>query len=621
MPPQYAFPYLAQVWIPSALNPADRSQDFAVFGHMRPGITLEQARGGLKAIAERLRRQYPDSLPSFTLEAMTLQENLTENQTGTLRALTTIVMFLLLTACVNVATLLLARSVSRRREFALRAALGAGQAQHLRQLLAESLVLATLGCASGLLVAEWLSVFTATLIPSVLSRQLGLATLRTDWRVATFAIAVSLSSAVIAAVIPAFGSWRTDPRAALSDGGRTMSTAHGGRLLGALIVAETALTLVLLAGAGLMIQNFLRLRSMPLGFDPRGLLTLELMPPATAYPSAAARTELMRRIVDEVRRVPGVSAAVTTVNPLGGGTWSAPVITEDAAAQDPNAIFNVNHRLITPGLLETMGIPLLRGRAFTEQDRDGGLPVAIVSEDMARRFWPGRRGIGKRARIARPGAPWLTVVGIAGRVSDAHDPGVSLQTWYLPFAQQAGSPAAEHVYLMARSSGDPVSVVPAVERAIWRVDKTLAPYHVSMMDTYYAESISRERLGAGFMLGFAAFGLALAALGVYGVMAFSVAQRTAEIGIRMALGGRPRDILPLILRRGLTLIAGGVGIGIAAAIVLNRALTSLLTEVGPLDRSVLAGASTLILLAAVLACIVPAVNAARLDPLVALKSD
>jgi putative ABC transport system permease protein len=621
MPPQYAFPYLAQVWIPTALNPADRSQDFAVFGHLRPGVTLAAARGGLQAVAERLRRQYPDTLPSFTLDVMTIQENLTDNQTGTLRALTTIVMFLLLTACVNVATLLLARSVSRRREFALRAALGAGRAQHLRQLLAESLVLAALGCAAGLLVAEWLSAFTATLIPSVLSRQLGLATLRTDWRVAAFAIAVSLASAVVAAVIPAFGSWRTDPRAALSDGGRTMSTAHGGRLLGVLIVAETALTLVLLAGAGLMIQNFLRLRSMPLGFDPRGLLTLELMPSATAYPSATARTELMRRIVDEVRHVPGVSAAITTVNPLGGGTWSAPVITEDAAARDPNAIFSVNHRLITPGLLEAMGIPLLRGRVFTEQDRDAALPVAIVSEDMARRFWPGGDVLGKRIRIARPGTPWLTVVGIAGRVSDAHDPGVPLETWYLPFAQQAGSAAAEHVYLMVRSGGDPAATVPSVERAIWRVDKTLAPYHVSGMETYYAESISRERLGAGFMLGFAAFGLALAALGVYGVMAFSVAQRTAEIGIRMALGGRPRDILPLILRRGLTLIAGGAGIGIVAAIVLNRALTSVLTEVGPLDRVVLAGASTLILLAAVLACIVPAMKAANLDPLVALKSD
>jgi predicted permease len=400
-----------------------------------------------------------------------------------------------------------------------------------------------------------------------------------------------------------------------------MSTAHGGRLLGALIVAETALTLVLLAGAGLMIQNFLHLRSMPLGFDPHGLLTLELMPSATAYPSSSAKTELMRRIVDEVRRVPGVSAAVTTVNPLGGGTWSAPVITEDAAAHDPNAVFNVNHRLITPDLLQVMGIPLLRARRFTEQDRDGGLPVAIVSEDMARRFWPGGEVIGKRVRIARPRTPWVTVVGIAGRVSDAHDPGVPLQTWYLPFAQQAGSPAAEHVYLMARSSGDPAAVVPAVEQAIWRVDKTLAPYHVSMMDTYYAESITRERLGAGFMLGFSAFGLVLAALGVYGVMAFSVAQRTGEIGIRMALGGRPRDILPLILRRGLTLISGGVAIGIAAAMVLNRALTSLLTEVGSLDRAVLAGASTLILLAAVLACFVPALKATRLDPLVALKND
>jgi hypothetical protein len=208
-----------------------------------------------------------------------------------------------------------------------------------------------------------------------------------------------------------------------------MSGGHGGRLLGALIVAETALTLVLLAGAGLMIQNFLRLRSLPLGFDARGLLTLELMPSSTAYPSGAARSELIRRIVEEARTVPGVSAAITTVNPLGGGTWGAPVISEVAAARDPNAIFNVNYRLTTPGLFETMGIGLMRGRPFTDQDREGSQPVAIVSAQMAHRFWPERDAVRQRLRIARPGTPWVTIVGVAGDVSDSHDPGVPIETW------------------------------------------------------------------------------------------------------------------------------------------------------------------------------------------------
>jgi predicted permease len=620
MAPLYAFPYEAQVWVPTTLDPANRSQEFAVFAHVRPGVAESQVRASLPAVAARVRQRYPDTSPAFAFEVMTIQENLSGNQTATLRALTVIVAFLLLTACINVASLLLARSVTRRREFAVRAVLGATQGRHLRQLLAESLALAALGCGGGLLIAAWLSGFTATLIPSVLSTQLGLATLHTDWRVAGFAVTVSLVSAAIAAVIPAFGSWRANPRSALADGGRTATSSHGGRLLAAMVIAETAVTLVLLAGAGLLIENFLRLRSQPLGFDARGLAAVELTPPASAYPGGAARTALMRRILDEVRGVPGITAAITSVNPLGGGTWIAPVISEAAASRDPNAVFTVNHRLITPGLFEAMGIPLLRGRAFTDQDRDGSAAVVIISSQTARRFWPDEDAIGKRIKVARPGTEWLTVVGIVGNVSDSHDPGIPVETWYRPYAQQAATSAAENVYIMVRGS-DPLGAMPTIERAIWRVDKTLAPYHATAMDTYYADSIVRERLGAGFMLAIGAFGLVLAALGVYGVMAFSVAQRTTEIGIRLALGGQPRDILPLILRRGVVLVASGVAIGVMASIVLNRVLASVLTEVGRLDPRVVGAASALIAGAAVTACLIPAVRALQLDPAAALKND
>src|SRR5205823_291526 len=239
----------------------------------------------------------------------------------------------------------------------------------------------------------------------------------------------------------------------------------------------------------------------------------------------------------------------------------------------PNGVLNVNHRLITPGLLDTMGIGLLRGRMFTADDRDGSLPVAIVSGQLAQRLWPNENALGKRLRIARPNAPWVTVVGVADNVRDSHDPGTPAETWYLPFAQEARTSAATRLlYVMVRSDGDPLALVPDVQRAIWRVDKTLAPYRVSSMQTYYEQSISRERIGAGLMFALAAFGLALAALGVYGVMAFSVGQRTAEIGIRMALGAGPGDILPLIVRRGVILIGAGIGIGIVAAVWLNRVL-------------------------------------------------
>jgi putative ABC transport system permease protein len=624
MPPGYAFPYDAQVWVPTTIDPASRAGDFAVFGHMRPGLTLPQVRRALPLVAAQIRRQFPDTWATYSLDATTLRQNLVDNQDGPIRALTTIVLFVLLTACINVATLLLARSVTRRREFAIRAMLGATSLRHLRQLLAESLVLAALGCAAGVLLAGWLSPLTAQLIPSDISEQLGLATLRTDWRVGGFAIGVSIASAIIAGLIPAFGSWNTDPQAALSEDGRTMSGGRGGtRLLGALIVAETALTLVLLAGAGLVIQNFARLRSIDLGITTRGLVTLSLTPSPVAHPPGPARAETMRRILEEVRATPGVaSAAVTTVNPIGGGTVGAAVVTDRSLTRDPNAVFNINHRLISPGLLETMGIRVRRGRSFTDQDRQNTQPVAIVSEQLAQRFWPGEEALGKRVRVSRADAPWVTVVGVADNVRDSHEPGVPIETWYLPYEQQAASGAAGRVYLMVRSAGgDPLALVPAIEQAIWRIDKTLAPYRVSSMDAYYDQSIARERLGAGLMFGLSAFGLALAMLGVYGVMAFSVAQRTAEIGIRMALGARRGDILPLVMRRGLALIAAGVAIGGLAAVWLNRVIAGVLTEVGSLDAAVLAGAALLILTAAVIACVTPALRAARLDPVVALKND
>jgi len=622
MPPLYAFPYDAQVWLPFAIDRADVNRDFAVFAHLRPGVARRDLRDALDAIAARIRLEHPDTVSSYGIEATAMHESLLGTQDAPLRALTEIVAFLLITACVNVATLLLARSVSRRHEFAVRAALGAGRARHVRQLLAESGLLALLGCAAGLIVAAWLAPLTATLVPTVLSAQLGLITPRTDWRVMLFSIAASVVSAIVAGIVPAFGSWRASPRASMADGGRTIGGSSGGRtLLGALIVSETALTLVLVVGAGLVIENFVRLQTVTLGLDAPGLLTITLEPPVNAYAPGPARAELVRRIVGEVRSAPGVkTAAATTVNPLGDGTWAAAVATDTMAALAPGAAVNVNHRLITPGLLETMGIPIRRGRSFTDDDRAGTRPVTIVSERMARRLWPGDDPIGKRVRLARPDAPWQTVIGVAGDVSDSHDPGVPLETWYLPYDQNAATPAAEKIYVMARDESDAITLVGSVTRAIARIDRTLAPYNPAAMDRYYADSLSRERLGAVFMMGFGSFGLALAALGVYGVIAFDVARRTGEIGIRMALGARAADILPLVLRRSVALVGAGLAIGGVASVALNRALASLLTEVGRLDIAVVAAAATLILGATIAAAVVPAVSAARLDPLSALRS-
>ena len=623
MPPQYAFPYDAQFWIPHVLDPADQTRDFAVWAHVPRAVSTSQVRSALDAAAATIKREFTGTLPTYGLDVMTMRENIVGTQDAPLRALTEIVAFLLFIACVNVATLLLARGVSRRREFAVRAALGASRGRHVRQLLAESLALAALGCAAGLLLAAWLAPLTAALVPSNFGGQLGLATPRTDWRVASFAVAVSLFSAAVAGIIPAFGGWRANPREALSEGGRIASVGPAGRrLLDLLIVAETALTLVLLAGAGLVIRNFIRLQALPLGFRADGLLTMQVSPSPAAYPPGPARSVLASRLIEELRSTPGIEeAAITTVNPLGGGTWGAAVISEETAAIDPAAASNVNHRLITPGLFDVMGIPLRRGRAFTAQDRAGSQPVVIVSDRMARRFWPNQEAMGHRVRVARPGTAWLTVVGVVGDVSDSHDPGVPLETWYLPLDQAAATAAAERFYLMVRGGADALALVPGVQRAVARVDKTLAPFGPAALDRYYNDSISRERVSAAFMLAFGAFGLALAALGVYGVMAFSVAQRTTEFGIRLALGARMADILPLVLRRSLVLVSMGVIAGVMAAAALNRVLSSLLTEIGAIDASTLIWSALLILAAAATACLAPAVGVTRLDPVASLRAE
>jgi putative ABC transport system permease protein len=488
-------------------------------------------------------------------------------------------------------------------------------------LLAETAVLAVIGCGCGVALAAWVAPLTSGLMPVVLRGQLGLAMPTLDWRVLAFATAASLVSAFVAGIVPAFGSWRTSPQTALGDGGRTSSPgARQSRLLGALVIAETALTLVLLAGAGLVIRSFVRLQTMPLGFDTAHLLTMEIDLPAANDATGQARSALMHQLVGRVAASPGVtSAALTTVNPLGGGTWGATAISEEMAARNPNAALNVNHRLVTPGLLHTMGLPLLRGRDFTSGDRVGAAPVVIVSDRLARRVWPGDDPIGKRIRMTRARSAWMTVVGVAGDVADSHDPGVPFETWYAPYDQYPTTAAAAHVYVMARTAGDPLTSVTAVRQAIVGAGTSLVPYGATPMDRYYSDSLVRERVGAMFMLGFGTFGLALAALGVYGVMAFSVSQRTTEIAIRIALGAQQGQIVHAVAVRAIVLVAAGVALGLAGGAAVNRVLASILSEIAPADPAVLGGAAALILVTAAAACLLPALRAGRLDPIVALS--
>ncbi len=428
-----------------AVDAADRARDFAVFGRLRDGVTAQQSRQALDRVSLHIKEQYPDTLPGYAIASITLRENLVDHQDSTMLALLLVVGFLLLLACINVANLVLARSVSRTKEFTIRAALGAGRGRQFRQMLTETVLLALIGGAAGLLLAEWLTRFMATLIPSSISEQLGMGAAGLDGRVLLFTLAVSVLAGILAGIVPAFAS--ANAAQALKDGGRS-SSADGRashRLLNAFVVAQTGLAVVLLVGAGLMLQNFQRLQRRPLGFDPRQLLTVEFTPAVAAYPPGAPRAQATVPARDRRHRT--IARHRRRWRHDG---QSARRRRLECASPDRRAPGRLCGRCLQrqssprqPGAAAGHADPLQRGRSFTWEDDDRRPGVVIVSDEMARRFWPNQDPIGKRVRIARPNAPWLTVVGIAGNVSDARDPGDPPETWYLPYLQQASAAAAQ----------------------------------------------------------------------------------------------------------------------------------------------------------------------------------
>ena len=640
LPPGFDKPYWAEVWVPmrvdiAALPLAHRAATANEYvGRLAAGVTLPEAEAELKGLAARLAQDYPAIRRGWSFGIVPLRRQMLADLEGRTRTsllvLSAAVGFLLLLCCANVAGLLMARGAAREGEMAIRLSLGAGRARLVRQLLTESLLIAAVGGSGGILLAYWMQPLIAALNP-VQAADLGsrLTDFRIDVRVLAFSVLLTLLAGCLAGLGPALRSARAGGLMALLKRReqRSGSEATARVSLGVIAVSEIAVAVTLLVGGGLMMQSFLRLRRIDLGFEPARLLTMELPLSEQKYADTGKQIDLEASILENVRALPGVvSAGMTTNVPLQRGvTLDSVFEVEGHAPPNPSDVPITAHRLVSPGYLETLGVKLLRGRMIEEADLSGSLPVAVVSRELAREAWPGEDPIGRRVRRVRSGekGPWMSVVGVVEDVKeDRFNFRIVRPVWYLPFAQQTFPPPVSiPLNLVVKASGDPADLAPAVRQAVHAVDASQPVASVMPAPEYLGDLFIVDRFSAVAMGVLAALGLLLAALGVYGVMAYSVAVRTGEIGLRMALGARPNDVLRLVLGRGSALILLGLGCGLGAAWALTRLLAGTLYQVSATDPATFLAVALALGAIGLLACYLPARRAASVDPMIALRYD
>jgi putative ABC transport system permease protein len=608
---------MTDIWLPLTMSPADR-RDYLTLARLAPGASLERAQGQLNLLTRRLESSDSRSR-NHSFDAMWLKTDLLRDQERVPLALLAAVGFLLALSCANLSALLLAKSVARRREMAIRAALGASGGRQMRQLLTESLLLAIPAGAVGLAIAIAAQRPLFALVPQVLGEELQYRATEIKPSLVVFTLVLSGIVALLFGLAPALRASRGNPVTALGAGERSATAAREGRrMLSAFVIGEIALSTTLLAGATLMIGDLAQLQTQPLGISPRGLLSMEVPFSAVPDTSGEGRDRKIRALVDAVRTVPGVrSAAATTVNPFWGGTWGIGV--GPAGRIDPGApLPTVNFRMTTPGLLRTSGTALIAGRDFTEDDRDGSAAVAIVSRRLASRLWPGTPAVGQDlVRRASDGSTLpMRVVGVAEDVRDAGDLEGAV---YLPCAQLARQVELERIYIMARGPGPSGPWIREAARAVGRVDPRLAVAEAETMDVLYDRTIAQNRLGTKLLAAVAAFGLLLATMGIYTVVAFTAGERRLEFAIRTALGAAPAEIRRLILRQGLVLGIAGCGAGLALALALNRLLARALHGF-PSSLWLPMSVALLLFAATLAASSVPALRAAHIDPSDTLRS-
>jgi putative ABC transport system permease protein len=583
-----------------------------MIARLKPGVTIEQARADMNGIMREFLQRYPAAnAGTDTVTVVSLQDSITKSVSPALKILLVAVALVLLIACANVANLLLARAATRRKEFALRAALGASRLRIVRQLLVESLLLSLTGGVLGLLFASWAMTPLTRVAHETVPRLAGLSLSR---EVLAFNLVASVVTGILFGLAPALKLSRTQLQETLKDTGATSSERQGKRLRGVLVVAEVALSVTLLVGAGLLVKSMFRLLRSDNGFDPNGVLTMELKVSSGRFAKKEELSRLLHQVLDNVKATPGVNAATLSANIPGIQDELQNDIAVEGYRPQKGELINVDWSIVSADYFQTMRVPLLYGRTFTKDEDEQGKPVVLIDETLARRFWPNENAVGKH--IAYDSPTRHEIVGVVRQVGVYGAETKPLIKVYTPF----GRFPQRNVTLSIRSAtNDPQALTAAVTRAVQQVDKDVPVTEVATLNQLLAREAAPRRFNLTLFSIFAALALVLAATGVYGVIAYSVARRTHEVGIRMALGAQRRDVLGLFISDGMRLVLVGLVIGLVSAFALTRLMSSLLFGVSATDFLTFAIVAVSLAAIGLLACYLPARRATRVDPLVALR--
>jgi putative ABC transport system permease protein len=623
MPPGFNYPNETEVWCPLGWEPRQHSRNarfFEVIARLKDGVSLKQAQAEMDALSNRIAQENPQSNKDWSAVVVSLRDQLVGDFRMALLVLFGAVGLVLLIACANVANLLLARAGAREKEVAIRLAIGATRWRLLRQLLTESVLLAFLGGVLGLLLAAWGAEALLQINPVEIPR---LNNFSLNGQILGFTLGISLLTGLIFGIAPALQASKPDVNRTLKEGGRDAQTG-GRRIRSVLIVAEVALAVVLLVGAGLLLKSFMRLQRVDSGFDPTNVLTFNLQLPASSYRDWNQVSEFYSRVVARLRVVPGVrSVDASAFLPLEGGWPTKFVIQGQPSVQNEEPV--AQHRPVTEASFQTMGIPLRRGRPFDDRDRAETPGVVIVNDALARRYFPNEDPIGKRITTSSrqygplgrvmPTSLEMEIVGLVGdeknsSLSKTAEPAVYFS--HRQFSYRSMS-------IVVRTQVEPLSLVNSLRNEVWALDKNLPISNVKTMEQRQGDAIAQARFSA-FLLGlFAVLALLLAAIGIYGVISYTIEQRTREIGVRMALGANTTDVLKLVVGQGLALISAGIGVGIVAAFGLTRLISGLLYGVQTTDPLTFVVMPALLALVALFACYLPARRATKVDPMIALR--